>query len=318
MAASMESGMELPARNGHCPRGFSTLQIAILSVLKAHRQIIAYWQIAELITARFGMAPTTGAVRGAMERLYRRDFLLRSREAAGSLKGNRYAFTEEPCQHIIPYSATESNSQADMESAAQSSEIAAPSILEEIDRKNTLSISSGESECARLEALGETDIVFHWPKLAGSGFGTHEIRQIIERLEQKNLPLSGVLQGLEHAEWALEHDLMKDKDGQSVQHPTNWVFQILAKQGYYPRPTGYVSPQEQAELDAAEDRKRLAAAQEERRKAECEAWIAGLSPDERSAIVGTQNSPVRIPDDVLLRNHFRAEIWPRLQNEGAK
>ena len=56
MTASVKSGVDLPARNGRCPRGFSTLQIAILNVLKAHRQIIAYWQIAELITARFGMA----------------------------------------------------------------------------------------------------------------------------------------------------------------------------------------------------------------------------------------------------------------------
>lgn len=313
MAANTEFGVELPARNGRCPRGFSTLQIAILGVLKAHRQTIAYWQIAELVTARFGVETTTGAVRGALERMYRRGFILRNREAIGSLKGNLYAFTADPCPHIVAYSGTESNSQLN----TQSGQMSAPSILEEKDRKNTLSISSQEEERARLEALTEPDIEFYWPKLAGNGFGTHQIRQIIERLEQKNLSLSNVLSGLEYAEWALEHGQMKDKDGQVVLHPTNWVFQILAKQGYYPRPVGYVSPQEQAELDAAEEAKRRTAAYEAHQTAEADAWMARLTPDERSAILGGQNGSIRIPDNVALRNHFRKEVWPRLRNEEA-
>lgn len=320
MEANEQPCMELPAKNGRCPRGFSRLQIAILGVLKAHQQIIAYWQIAALITTRYGMNTTVGAVRGALERLYQRGFLIRAKAAAGSLKGNRYAFSAEPCPHIGTYfateSVTESSKQSDTDSTAQSGEIAAPSILEEIDRKNTLSISFEERERARLEALGETDIAFHWPKLAGSDFGTHQIRQIIQRLDQRGLPLCNVLQGLDHAEWELERGLMQDKDGKSVLLPTNWVFQILAKQGYYPRPVGYVSPQEQSERDAAEEQKRFAAAQEERLKTECDTWIAGLSEDERSAIQGVQNGPVRIPGDVLLRNYFRAEVWPKRQNGG--
>lgn len=317
-AANVQSGKELPAKNGRCPRGFSALQIAILSVLKTHRQIIAYWQIAELVTASSGVAATTGAVRGALERMYRRGFILRNREAIGSLKGNRYAFAADPCPYIVVYSATESGGQAGKQSSVQSGQIVAPSILEEIDRKNTLSISSEEGERIRLEALGEADMAFYWPKLTGNGFGTYQMRQIIQRLEQRGLPFSNVLQGLTHAEWELEHGLMRDKEGKPVALPTNWVFQILAKQGYYPRPVGYVSPQEQAERDAAEEQKRFAAAQEERLKTECDAWIAGLSEDERSAIQGVQNGPVRIPGDVLLRNHFRAEVWGKLQNEGAK
>lgn len=314
----MEANTELPSKNGRCPRGFSGLQIAILGVLKAHQQIIAYWQIAELIVTSYGMAVTEGAVRGALERMYRRGFLIRARAATGSLKGNRYAFTADPCPHIIRYSTTESGMDSSMISAVQSGEICAPSILEEIDRKNTLSISSEERERNRLEALTETDIAFHWPKLAGNGLGTHQIRQIIQRLEQKNLPLSNVLQGLEHAEWELERGLMQDKDGKAVSLPANWVFSILAKQGYYPRPVGYVSPQEQAERDAAEERKRFATAQEERLKVECDVWIAGLSEDERRAIVGDDSDKSRMPDGVALRNHFRTQVWSGLQNRGAE
>ncbi len=172
----------------------------------------------------------------------------------------------------------------------------------------------------RLEALTEEDIKFHWPKLAGFGFGTDQIRQIIQRLEQKghDTPLSNILPGLNHAEWELERRLMKDAEGKTIGLPANWVFSILAKQGYYPRPSGYVSPQEQAELDAVEERKRVIAAKEERYQAECAVWIAELSEDERGAIVGDDSDKCHMPDDVALRNYFRTEVWPKLQNEGAE
>lgn len=315
-----EGGTELPSRHGRCPRGFSSLQIAILSVLKAYQQVIAYWQIAELVATRYQISTTEGAVRGALERMYRRGFLMRTRAAAGSLKGNRYAFTAEPCPHILACSAMESGKLSHTHLETEKAETAAPSILEKKDRKN-LSISSHrEEDKKRLEALTEEDIKFHWPKLAGFGFGTDQIRQIIQRLEQKDTeaPLSNILTGLNHAEWELERGLMQDKDGKPVGLPANWVFFILAKQGYYPRPSGYVSPQEQAELDAAEERKRFMAAQEERQKTECDAWVARLSTDEQSAILGEKNNGIRIPDNVALRNHFRAEVWPNLQNGGAE
>lgn len=97
--------------------------------------------------------------------------------------------------------------------------------------------------------------------------------------------------------------------------PANWVFFILAKQGYYPRPSGYVSPQEQAELDAAEERKRVIAAREERFKAECDLWISSLSVDERNTI---ESGTIRMPDNMALRNYFRAEVWPKRQNGDAE
>lgn len=319
MSGSAEEGMLLPTKAGRCACGFSSLQINVLSVLKARHEVISYWQIARIIQDIFDQRATEGAVRGALGRLYPQGFLIRQRASRAHLKGNRYAFNADPCRHIMPYTELmQSGVKSAKRENAHSAENGTPSILEEIDRKNTLSISSPEEDRARLEALTEQDIEFHWPKLAGSGFGTHQIRQIIDRLEQKNLPLSNVMPGLEHAEWALEHGLMKDKDGQSVQHPTNWVFQILAKQGYYPRPVGYVSPQEQAELDAAEERKRLAAALEERLQAECAAWIAELPEGERRAIVGDDSGKIRVPAEVALRNYFRAEVWPKRQNGGAK
>jgi hypothetical protein len=160
-------------------------------------------------------------------------------------------------------------------------------------------------------------MAFHWPRLAKAGFGTCQIRQIIDWLGQVNIGLENVRQGLTHAEWELEAGNMRDKSGQQVSKPVDWVFAILAKQGYYRKPEGYVSPSEQAELDAAEEAKKIASAHEEHLRAECDAWVIRLSPEERLAIQGGQSGPARIPGDVALRNHFRAVVWPKIQNGGA-
>ena len=322
MAESVRDGMLLPMKQGRCACGFSGLQINALSVLKARHEVISYWQIASLIQSTFSQQTTEDAVRGALGRLYRQGFMVRQRTSRAHLKGNRYAFNADPCRHIRPYtefmrSGMESATRTDVNSA----KIDTTSILEEIDRKN-LSISSGKSgndnSIELLEALSEEDIAFHWPVLSGMGFGTHQVRQIVSRLSQVDIETERVMQGLTHAEWELAENLMRDKTGTPIANPVSWVFKILATQGYYPRPEGYCSPQEQAERDAVKERKRFAATQEEHLKAACDAWIAGLSPDERNAIQGAQNGSIRIPGDVLLRNHFRTEVWPKLQKGSAK
>ena len=315
----MESGTEHPLREKCCPLGFSALQIAVLSILKGCQAVIAYWRIAQHVTGAYGLQVTEGAVRGAMERLFRRGFLLRSRAAVGHIKGNRYAFSADPCPHIQPYaSRMESGTDSGVESAAQSGENAAPSIPKETDRNDLLSFSSTASREAvyRLESMTESDIAFHWPELARLGFGTHQVRQILHRLAETGTGPERIIQGLTHAAWELAAGRMCDSTGKPVANPVNWVFIILARQGYYPRPEGYVSPQEQAELDAAKEAERLATAYEARQTAEADAWMTRLAPDERSAILGTQNSVVRMPEEVFLRRHFRAEVWPTLRSEG--
>ena len=308
--------MVLPVRAGHCPRGFSRLQVAILGVLKTHQQIIAYWQIAALVSSAYGLTATEGAVRGALERLYRRGgFLMRSRAGSGGLKGNRYAFTAEPCPGIRPCAEAQPAMHSGTDIDTQSAKIAHPSFKEKIDRKN-LSFSSSGDDRTRLEALTENDMDFHWPKLAASGFGTHQMRQIVQRLEQKGEGFSLVMQGLDHAEWALLHRQMLDKEGREIEQPVNWVFTILAKQAYYPRPSGFVSAQEQAELDAAEEIKRLKIAREKRWALEYAAWKKALSAEERAAIVSPPGSRVRLPEDIALRQYFRANVWPRPQQGG--
>jgi len=179
-----------------------------------------------------------------------------------------------------------------MESGMQSISFASSILKEKIDR-NILSVSSIESgkECTKdpvalLEALTEDDIAFHWPCLSKLGFGTDQIRQIVKRLAQVNLGVEKVMQGLTYAEWELIHESMRSAKGESVTSPVSWVFKILATQGYYPRPENYISPKEQADLDAAEEIKTLTAAYETRRQTEADAWIVPeLAPSTRTQAV---------------------------------
>lgn len=257
---------------------------------------------------------TEGAVRGALERLGARGFLVRSRAAAGRAQGNRYAFSADPCPHIMPPDFTESGMEASMEPDAPSNQKGTSSFLtEETDRKN-LSVFSGEKDSRnvilQLESLTEEDISFHWPNLAKAGFGTCQLRQILARLSQVGIGAENLAQGLTYAEWELEHGTMRDKNGESVTHPLNWVFSSLARTGYYRRPQGYISPQEQAEIDAAEEDERLKKARDARKKSAFEAWCAGLSPEEKNAIVAPGNRAFPMPEDTVLRQHFFHKVWP--------
>ena len=82
--------------------------------------------------------------------------------------------------------------------------------------------------------------------------------------------------------------------------------------GYYRKPEGYVSPQEQAELDAAEEAKRIVAAREARQKAELDAWVSELSLEERATIISASGGNYPMPADTALRLHFKAQVWPKI------
>lgn len=230
MEAATEDHRRRRRRRAFCPRGYSGLQIAILNALRSPHEVLAYWQIARLVREFHGLETTEGAVRGAIERLARYSLLARERAARGQRKGNRYVFKNDPCPYIHPLpESMESATQAGAESGEQSAGNAAPSILEEIDRKKNLSISSGESEAqtvARLlEALTEEDIAFHWPMLARQGFGTDQIRQIVSRLAQVNIGPENVRQGLMHAQWELAAEAITVKAASQGQTVTDFIRQ---------------------------------------------------------------------------------------------
>ncbi len=130
-----------------------------------------------------------------------------------------------------------------------------------------------------------------WPHLARAGFGPEQVEQIVATLAQLGKPADRIVQGLDHAEWELAAGKMLDKEGRAVADPCAWVFRCLAGQGYYRRPAGFVSAQEQAERDAAEEAKALAKAREETREARFQAWRRGLTSEERETVLAGRQGP---------------------------
>ncbi len=316
-----------PTRKGRCSQGFSDLQINILSIIKGYRDILAYWQVADIVTQCFGMPASEGSVRGAMARLSHREFVVRERGCKGRRQGNLYAINHEPCRLIPPWkecmqsaiqSAMQSEAQPDVHSAINGP---LSSLKDKIDRKNlSISYEKTAKQC-NLQLLDEEALAFHWPELAKQGFGMEQIGQIIKRLEQIDVKTDKVISGLHHAEWALENGSMKDAKGEPVGNPVNWVFSILARQGYYPRPPGYVSPEEKMEQDAAIEAERLQKVRQARFLSEYALWIAGLSLEERESIAPERDTSAlppevrMIPAQVRLELYFKEHIWPGLQQE---
>lgn len=110
---------------------------------------------------------------------------------------------------------------------------------------------------------------------------------------------------------------MRDKNGEPVANPLNWVFSSLARTGYYRRPQGYISLQEQAEIDAAKEYERLKKAREIHKKSAFEAWRSGLSPEEKNAIAEPENRAFPMPEDTALRQHFFHKVWPDILKQGS-
>lgn len=296
-----------------CEYGLSALQVNVLALIqRAGARVMPYERIARRLAQEFGMRQSAESVRGAVNRLTTRGFIRHKQARDGTIRGVRFITVEALfCPHII---GDRSGVRGDAQSDALPESSGASSILQEKIERENLSIFSEENHrtaVRKLESLTEDDLAYHWPNLARAGFGTCQVRQIIERLAQVDIGAGKVLQGLTHAEWELENGTMRDKSGQQVSNPVSWVFTSLAKHGYYRRPEGYVSPQEQAELDASEEAKRIAAACEVRQKAEFDAWVSELSPKERMAITTPPDGKLPMPEDTALRLYFKSHVWPK-------
>lgn len=131
-----------------------------------------------------------------------------------------------------------------------------------------------------------------WPNLARKGFGLEQISQIEKTLTEQGKVLTRVVQGLDHAEWELENEKMVDKSDQPVADPCSWVFRSLARDGYYRRPKGYISPQEQAEKDLEAEAKAVLAARQAAEIKQFEVWKLELSEkDLEEAMKGHPGGP---------------------------
>ena len=129
-------------------------------------------------------------------------------------------------------------------------------------------------------SISQEDMNIQWPNLVRCGFGPGQLAQIEGSLSRVGKPTDRIVQGLDHLEYELANDQLRDKAGQPVSDPCSWAFRALAQNGYYRRPKGYVSPEEQAAKDAEAEAKAVVAARQAAEHAQFEAWRDGLSPDE--------------------------------------
>ena len=131
-----------------------------------------------------------------------------------------------------------------------------------------------------------------WPNLARCGFGVAQMQQITTNLAAVGKPTDRLLLGLGHIEYELAHGQLVAKDGQPVADPCSWAFRALAQNGYYRRPKGYVSPEEQALQDAEAEARALVQARQRVELAQFEAWKTGLTEAEvEKAMIGHPGGP---------------------------
>lgn len=163
--------------------------------------------------------------------------------------------------------------------------------------------------------LSAERIALTWPHLSQSGFGPDQLTQIGQALAELGKSADKIMPSLDHAEWELEHDQMRDKNGKPVADPCSWVFRSLARTGYYRRPKGYVSPEEQAAKDAEAEAKAITAARHAAEQAQFEAWRDGLSPD---ALVAAMRGHPGGPKDAWLKAAWKKQLYARTQSLNEK
>ena len=306
-----------------CRKGLSAAQVNIIGLLLAIGPTVTpYKQLSAELERVYSMIRSPGAVRRSVERLVNRGYLRRKQAKIGTCQGVTFTLIQEMlCPHIRPAGQCLcAPVHPGIHPGVHPDAGFVPSILEEKIERNILSISSEKSQRygALLESLSEEDVAFHWPELARVGFGTVQIRQIMQRRAQVGETLEHIMQGLTYAEWELSRQCMTSHKGEPVSTPLHWVFKILAAQGYYPRPKAYISPAEQADRDRELTTRQEKEAREALLLAESEAWAANLTPDERQAVLGPGNGERSlIPEPVRLRTYFRQNIWPNREKEPA-
>lgn len=258
-------------------------------VTTAQKAVLRYFQInGSHVTTYELIADETRVPRGTVRAVIRKmEFLGMLRKEdwwKGNIRAISFTFTDGEV-------ASRQSNRTDRPDTrtGQTNQTDQTSYMKKIDREKNLSISQERVDLT-------------WPKLAASGFGAHQIEQIQDALAELGKPADRIVQSLDHAEWELERGKMLDKDGRPVTDPCSWVFRSLARTGYYRRPAGYVSAEEQAIRDAEEEARAISQARQEADAAAFEAWRGGLSAQELSdAMKGHPGGP----RDAWLRKVWR-------------
>ena len=172
---------------------------------------------------------------------------------------------------------------------------------QEIDRKENLSIR---------ENLGWDDAFLElmWPRVFAAGFRIEQIGQAVAARERLGKPLERemVTLSLDRAEWELEEKAgLVEKNGDRVRNVAAYIFTALARWGILRAHADYVSREEREAAEAAEELRRRRQASEALEAAQFEAWLAGLSPEDREkAMQGFPGGS----KEAWLKKHWRSLV----------
>ena len=236
---------------------------------------------------------STGTTRDVLRMLEQGGYIEKDMWRDGFERGLMISIVEDKAQQAAPTpNPNRLNQQGDylLESNMEES----PSL----DRK-----IEGLSIYQRLILLKQDDFDFHYPGLAQIGFGPTQIEQILERLTTVGKSPDRLFEAMEHANWELEDGGIRDKEGKLVENPLGFVFQSLARGGYFRKPKGFISPEEQAAKDARERAEAELKAQEAAETVQYEIWRRSLSAEDigRLKTEAEKTSKFLGPEDVWMR-----------------
>ena len=249
--------------------------------------------------------------RTVLRRLAALDFITFSRARDGQIQGVSVKFNDGLCKQFLQgHSLSHTLNQPADHSLSQSisqplSQLATrPDLSLDREIKKNLSIRCEQAE--RLITLTEDQVRFYWPNLAKVGFGADQIRQAVESVEALGKPLDKFQTGLDHVEWELGQNGGKlfGKDGEEIRKPDGYVFNALARTGYYRRPDGYVSPETQALLDEEQEALAQKAVREKTEATQFEVWKDGLSSEEKARFLEGRKGP----EEQWLKNKWRQSL----------
>lgn len=254
--------------------------------------------------AQLGQAVGLGeaTTRTILRRLAALDFIKFARARDGQVQGVSIGFNATLCEQFAQGQSL-GHSQGQSLGQPVSKPVTRPLTSRKIDLET---IYPSEEVTGKLANLTDEQIASQWPNLGAVGFGANELARILDSLTALGRPTGRLVEGLDHAdhELRMRQGSLLDAQGQTVASPAGYLYNSLARTGYYRRPAGYVSPAEQAEKDATEDAKRVLEARKVREDAEFSAWVGGLTHEERDEIRRTMPPG---PEDIVLKAAWRKQ-----------
>ncbi|WP_320173412.1 hypothetical protein [Maridesulfovibrio sp.] len=176
-----------------------------------------------------------------------------------------------------------------------------PSIVSSINK------STYSEEALKILAVTDEEIERKYPVLAGIGFGTSQLQQIVKERDKSGEPLHMLLMSLEFVNYKLKKGEFKDSKGNLVEKPLGYIFKALLISGEVDKPQGFKTAEEQA-ADAAEERLRvLKEAKKREMDAQYEIWLLELSAEEREEILKNKIGP----EGPFLKTYWKKNVWSK-------